>query len=53
MVALAWDVYEILRVKTETAVFAFVGSRKFEAKEFKIVRTPRPHIRFGKEVGAN
>src|SRR5262249_27407724 len=51
MVALAWDAYELLRTKTETAVFAFAGSQKFNAAEFKIVRKPKPHIKFGSAVG--
>ncbi len=51
MVALTWDVFELLRVRTETAVFEFIGSRKFEAKDFKIVREPKPHIRFEAHLG--
>jgi hypothetical protein len=51
MSAMAWDVFELLRVKTECAVFEFIGSRKFGAEEFKIVREPKPHIRFGPEIG--
>jgi CRISPR/Cas system-associated endonuclease Cas1 len=51
MVALAWDFYELLRVRTETAVFAFIGSRKFDASEFKIERKPKPHVKFGSKLG--
>jgi CRISP-associated protein Cas1 len=51
MVALAWDVYELLRVRTEAAVFSFAGTRKFDASEFKIMREPKAHVRFGKELG--
>jgi CRISPR-associated protein Cas1 len=46
MRALAWDVFELLRVRTETAVFGFVASRTFAQTDFKIVREPKPHIRF-------
>jgi CRISPR-associated endonuclease Cas1 len=41
MAALAWDVFELLRARTETAVFRFAGSRKFDAKEFKLERESR------------
>jgi CRISPR-associated endonuclease Cas1 len=51
MPALAWDVFELLRVRTEAAVFGFAGSRRFEAREFKIVREPKPHVMFEKRVG--
>jgi CRISPR/Cas system-associated endonuclease Cas1 len=51
MAALAWDVFELLRVRTETGVFRFVGGRKFGAEEFKIERKPKPHVRFEAKVG--
>jgi hypothetical protein len=51
MAALSWDCYELLRTRTEAAVFRFFEGTKFDAKEFKIVRLPKPHLRFGAEVG--
>jgi CRISPR associated protein Cas1 len=58
MQALAWDCFELLRVRTETVVFDFIASGKtggrhpfvasheFTVTDFKIVREPKPHIRF-------
>jgi CRISPR-associated endonuclease Cas1 len=46
MQALAWDCFELLRVRTETAVFDFIGSKTFAQTDFKIVRESKPHIRF-------
>ncbi len=51
MSALAWDAFELLRTRTETAVFGFIQSRKFETKEFRIERKPKPHVRFGPALG--
>jgi CRISP-associated protein Cas1 len=46
MVALAWDAYELLRVRTEEAVFEFVGARRFGHEEFKVEHEPKPHVEF-------
>jgi hypothetical protein len=47
----AWDCYELLRNQTEATVFRFVKERKFDAGAFKIVKEPKPHLRFRLEVG--
>ena len=43
---MAWDVYELLRIKVEASVFEFTGSRTFTSGEFKIVNEPKSHLRF-------
>jgi CRISPR-associated protein Cas1 len=51
MSALAWDTFELLRVRLEGAVFEFAGARVFQANEFKIVREPKPHLVFAPALG--
>jgi CRISPR-associated protein Cas1 len=48
--SLSWDCYELLRTKADAAVFEFAGQRTFKAADFKLVRVPKPHLRFGPEV---
>lgn len=47
---LAWDCYELLRAKVEATVFEFALRRAFTAADFKLVKEPRPHLRFRPEV---
>jgi CRISPR/Cas system-associated endonuclease Cas1 len=51
MSALAWDTFELLRVRLDAAVFEFAGARVFQANEFKIVREPKPHLMFDPRLG--
>jgi hypothetical protein len=51
MHALAWDVFELLRVRCEETVFEFAGARTFQAGEFRIVQEPKPHLKFGPALG--
>jgi CRISPR/Cas system-associated endonuclease Cas1 len=46
MNALAWDIFELSRVRLESSVFAFIASHTFEQSEFKTVFDPKPHIKF-------
>ncbi len=46
MHALAWDIFELLRVRLESSVFAFISAHTFEQSEFKIIFEPKPHIKF-------
>jgi CRISPR/Cas system-associated endonuclease Cas1 len=50
MAALTWDVMELLRHKIEVEAFLYMRARMFEACEFKIVKEPEPHVRFGREI---
>jgi CRISPR/Cas system-associated endonuclease Cas1 len=61
MSALAWDIFELLRIRTENAVFDFISSRIFVATDFKLERfppqsahsrlaSPKPHIRFNSTI---
>lgn len=43
---LAWDCYELLRARVEATVFEFAVRRTFTAGDFKLVKDPRPHLRF-------
>jgi CRISPR/Cas system-associated endonuclease Cas1 len=50
MSALAWDIFELLRIRTENAVFEFISSRVFASTDFKLERLPKLHMKFTSPV---
>jgi CRISP-associated protein Cas1 len=51
MSALAWDIFELLRVRAEAPVSDFINSRQFNSTDFKLERLPKPHMKFTSPLG--